>query len=152
MEHIIDSVLKTYNLYKQPHNIGDLLEVQGKQWIIIAIESIAIRFDKIHVIYTIQNAEDSYVIPPRLENKGETEEAEIRIQTGKEPVIEKIQPGRLVYIAGEPYQSIGFTDIKIDFTDIIIGFECRLLHPIPMKEVRAIVREEKRKKLKLEIL
>ena len=152
MRHIIKSLQKTYRLYNQPHNIGDLIEFEQKQWIIIGIEAISINFDKVKVIYTIQNAEESYVYPPEFNRSNQTFAFEKRIRTGKKPVLETIQPGRVFWVKGKPYQSIGFTDISIEFTDIVIGFEGRLVQPIPTKEVRGKVLNERKKKLNLQVL
>ncbi|TWM23244.1 hypothetical protein CHCC15087_3803 [Bacillus licheniformis] len=104
------------------------------------------------VIYTIQNAEESYVYPPEFNRSNQTFAFEKRIRTGKKPVLETIQPGRVFWVKGKPYQSIGFTDISIEFTDIVIGFEGRLVQPIPTKEVRGKVLNERKKKLNLQVL
>lgn len=152
MKHIIKSLGKTYRLYKQPHKIGDFIEFQQKQWIIIGIEGVSIDLNKLKVIYTIQNVEEAYVYHPPISDSGKTVEIIARIRTGKEAILEKIQVGRLVWIDNKPYQSVGFIDIDIEFTDVVITLIGRPVRPIPIKEVRAKVINERKKKLNLQVL
>lgn len=152
MKHIIKSLEKTYRLYKQPHKIGDFIEFQQKQWIIIGIEGVSIDLNKLKVIYTIQNVEEAYVYQPPISDSGKTVEIIARIRTGKEAILEKIQVGRLVWIDNKPYQSVGFIDIDIEFTDVVITLIGRPVRPIPIKEVRAKVINERKKKLNLQVL
>ncbi|WP_238810560.1 hypothetical protein [Bacillus velezensis] len=152
MKHIIKSLEKAYRLYKQPHKIGDLIEFQQKQWIIIGIEAVSIDLNKLRVIYTVQNAEEVYAYQPPISDSGKTVEIIARVRTGKEAILEKIQVGRLVWIDNKPYQSVGFIDIDIEFTDVVITFLGRPVRPIPIKEVRAKVLNERKKKLNLQVL
>jgi hypothetical protein len=53
---------------------------------------------------------------------------------------------------GNPYQSIEYTDVEIKHTDVVVSFLARPIRPIPRKEAKAKLRNERMKKLKLEIL
>lgn len=154
MKRIIKSIKKTYNLYKQPLQIGDLMEFKKENWIIIGIEEVSITYSQLEIIYTCQNTAEKILYQPDTFNLGEYKTVDIvaRIRTGKEHILKKIQLGKLVWIEDKPYQSVGYTDVSIEFTDVVVSFLGRPVRPIPVKEVKAKLLEERKKALNLQLI
>lgn len=154
MKHIIKSIKKTYNLYKSPLQRGDLLEFKQTNWIIIGIEEVSITYSQLEIVYTCQNTSEKILYQPDTFNPAEYKTVDIvaRIRTGKEHILKKIQLGKLVWIEGKPYQSVGYTDVSIEYTDIVVSFLGRPIRPIPFKEVKAKLLEERKKALNLQLI
>lgn len=154
MKHIIKSIKKTFNLYKQPLRIGDLMEFEQKNWIVIGIETVAIIYSQLEIVYTCQNTAEKMLYQSETFNPAEYKTVDIvaRIRTGKEHILKKIQLGKLVWIEGKPYQSVGYTDVSIEYTDIVVSFLGRPIRPISAKEVKAKLLHERKKAINLQLI
>jgi hypothetical protein len=153
MRDLIQTIKVTTMLYRQPYRIGDVFEYQGKMWLVIGIQWVSIVYGKLQIDYVCQNLEQEYVYPAATPRKGDDlREFFITIKTGKEHVLEDVRLGRLFWYNDMPFQTVEYTDVEIQFTDIIVSFLARPIRPISRKEAKAKLIHEKRKKLNLTLL
>lgn len=145
---------KTTRLYKQPLRIGDIFESENTSWIVIGIQNVSIIYSQLKIRYICQNLKMDYVYQASSPSKNnDFVEFYLTIKTGKEHYLEVITLGRMFWDKNKyPYQAIEYTDVEIKYTDVVISFLARPIRPIPRKEAKAKLRNEKMKKLKLEIL
>jgi hypothetical protein len=153
MRDLIKTIKVSTMLYRQPHRIGDVIEYQGKMWIVIGIQWVSIVFGQLQIDYVCQNLEQDFVYQSASSNKGDDlREFSITIQTGKEHVLEDVRLGRLFWYHDMPFQSVEYTDVEIQFTDIIVSFLARPIRPISRKEAKAKLIHEKKKRLNLTLI
>ncbi len=154
MMELIKSITKTTKLYRQPMRIGEVFEHDGINWLIIGIQNIDITYFQLRISYICQNLNLDFVYQPTSHSRNDNlVEFELRIRTGKEHILESITLGRMFRDKNHnPYQAIEYTDIEIKHTDIVVSFLARPIRPVARKKAKAKLRNEKMKKLKLEIL
>ncbi|WP_044893270.1 hypothetical protein [Bacillus alveayuensis] len=153
MRNLIKTIKVSTMLYRQPHRIGDVIEYQGKMWLIIGIQWVSITYSQLEIEYVCQNLEQDFAYPPTTPHKGDDlREFFITIKTGKEYVLEHVRLGRIFWYNDMPFQTIEYTDIEIQFTDIIVSFLARPIRPVARKEAKAKLIHEKKKKLKLSLI
>lgn len=154
LKELIRSIVVTTKLYRQPHRVGDVLESNDTSWLVIGIQNVEIIYSRLKITYICQNLNMDYVYQPSTPTKNDKlVEFYITIRTGKEHILETVSLGRMFKDKNNnPYQSIEYTDVEIKHTDVVVSVLARPIRPIPRKEAKAKLRNEKIKKLKLEIL
>ncbi|GAB6423093.1 hypothetical protein bcgnr5372_27480 [Bacillus luti] len=152
MKDIIKTVVQTSKLYRQPTRIGEVIEKENIHWLVIGIQDVKIEFDRLEIRYVCQNLDKDLVYQPPLPKGDELREFETRIKTGKEHVLERIGLGRLFWYNNMPFQSVEYTDVEVQFTDVVVSFLGRPIRPVARKEAKARLLSEKKKKLNLTLL
>lgn len=154
MDNLIKSIKQTTKLYRQPSRIGDVIEYNNEQWLIIGIQDVQMVYSRLEILYVCQNLNEDFLYQPSSPSKGDNLiEFEITIKTGKEHVLERITLGRMFRdINNKPYQSIEYTDVSIKFTDVVVSFLARPIRPIARKEAKAKLLNERKKKLNLSLV
>lgn len=149
MKDLIASIKRTTPLYRPPARIGDVLD--GK-WLVIGIQDIDITYSRLEITYVCQNLEQDFVYQPAASKGDELREFELRIKTGKEHILKRIALGKLVWYQKKmPFQTVEFTDVYIQYTDIVVSFLARPIRPVSRKEAKAKLLDERRKKLNLTV-
>ncbi|WP_374723682.1 hypothetical protein [Calidifontibacillus erzurumensis] len=148
MRDLIKTIKVSTMLYRQPYRIGDVIEDQGKMWLIIGIQWVAIVYGELQITYICQDLELDYIYPPaNTKYRDDLREFSLTIPTGKEHVLENIRLGRLFWYNDMPFQTVEYTDVEIQFTDIVVSFLARPIRPISRKEAKAKLIHEKKKKI-----
>lgn len=156
MQNLIRTLKKTTRLYKQPSRIGDVLEYQNEMYLIIGIQNVQIIYSKLEITYVCQNLHEKIFSQPSLtKSEHETQLTHFYqvIKTGKEHVLKEIMLGKLFF--GEdrnPYQTVEFTDVEIEYTDIKVSFLAKPIRPVARKEAKAKLVGEKKKRLNLAVV
>ncbi|AJA42394.1 hypothetical protein AJ85_05745 [Alkalihalobacillus alcalophilus ATCC 27647 = CGMCC 1.3604] len=152
MQEVIKTLQRSTKLYKQPYRIGDVVECEGENYLIIGIQSIEIDSYRLRVSYVAQSLEKDFLCQTTLSKGDGLTEFKTTIKTGKEVVFEKVRLGKLFWYKDFPFQSVEYTDIEIKFTDIEISFLARPIRPISRKEAKAKLLSERKKKLNLTLI
>lgn len=155
MKKLIKTIKVTTMLYRQPRRIGDVIEYQGKMRLIIGIQWVAITYSQLEIEYVCQNLEQDFAYPYPSANPHKSDDLReffITIKTGKEYVLEHIRLGKMFWYHDIPFQTIEYTDVEIQFTDIIVSFLARPIRPVARKEAKAKLIHEKKKKLQLSLI
>lgn len=154
---IFSSVTSKFQFFKQPHKIGDVIEVNEKNHLIISIEYFELYSQTLTINYTTQILDYTNYLPIRSKgNPWRDNEIEVEIQYKFDD--ERIKNFKLgitapVEIKGKKYiyKLLEYTGIEFIGTDIKISGIMRPVYPINPKEARAKLRQEKMKKLKMEV-
>lgn len=153
MSDLITSVISRVKLYKQPRRIGDITEIGNVLYLIIGIQKIDITYVKLEIHFTCQNLDEDYTYLDSNIYTADLKEFIFEVKTGKDPFPRIIQLGQLVQGPdGKDYQVMEYTDVEIEYTNVQISFLAKEIIPIPRKEAKAKRLNEKKRKLKLEII
>ena len=156
MQNLIRTFKERTRLYKQPLRIGDIFERQNQMYLIIGIQNVEIIYSNLEVTYVCQNLNEEFVYQPQItKTEYETQLAQFYqvIKTGKEHVLKEIMLGKLFLGKdGNRYQTVEFTDVEIEYTDIKVSFLAKPIRPISRKEAKAKLINEKKKRLSLTLI
>ncbi|WP_199425786.1 hypothetical protein [Thermaerobacillus caldiproteolyticus] len=151
MSSLIGTANMEYRLFRQPHKLGDVIEINDKMLLIIGIQRFELWGHRLQVWYTCQNLQNtSYVSKKKAYKQPFQLHAEMRVRYDDER-LEKAKLGTVHKINGEYYQIMEYTDITIEGTDLIISFTVKPVYPLDRKEAKAKYVYERKKKLKLEV-
>lgn len=152
MGNLIITIRSTTKLFKQPKQIGDMLECDGKDYLILGIEKFKVYGSHLKIWYTCQDLSQSdYVSLKKAYKEPHLIEIESTVKHDDERIT-KLELGKTWTIGGNVYKVTEYTEIKLKGTDIYIAMAARPLYPIDRKEAKAKLFSERRKKLNLEIL
>jgi len=152
VRHLIRTVKMEYRLFRQPHRLGDILELQDRMFLIIGIQRFELRGYCLQIWYTCQDLQNiSYISKRKAYNPPFQLEATMRVRYDDRR-LEKAKLGTIHQINGEYYQIMEYTDITIEGVDFVISFFVKPVYPIDRKEAKAKYLYERKKKLKLEVL
>ncbi|WP_059048707.1 hypothetical protein [Paenibacillus senegalimassiliensis] len=152
-DRLIITVISRFNLFRQPHKIGDVIEVQGEPLLILGIENFFIRHNRIDVNYTCQRLTSlDYVSKAKAYKQTSEIELVVNLPHAKWDKVDGIRPGTIQYVQGECYKITEFSGLSLKGTDLHIDLIARPIYPVDRKEARAKLFDERRKKLQLEIL
>lgn len=149
---VIITVKSEFRLFRQPHKIGDVIEVNEKSLLILGIERFSLYGPWLTVWYTCQNLMvTDYVSMKKAYKEPHAVEAYVKLKHDDDR-LKRFELGTVHYIKGQAYKIQEYTELLIEGMDIEISFICRPIHPIERKEAKAKLFSERRKKLQLEIL
>lgn len=151
---LICSIRNTTRLYKKPPRIGDVIEAQNNHFLVIGIQSVDIEYSsKLNIHFICQNLNMDFSYQPKSAVGENLVEFEQRIKTGKEHILDKIKLGKLIVDKnGYSYQTVEFTDVTIDYTDVVVSFLARPIRPVGRKEAKAKLVNERKRKLNLSLI
>lgn len=151
--HLITSVTVETRLFKRPKQIGDTLEINnGELVLIIGIENFEVRYDSIKVRYTVQRLEvTEFVSKGKLYRPPHTVELEAKAKYD-DLNIRTLLPGRTVHVHGDAYKIMEYTEIDLKSTDLYISMLAYPIYPVDRKEAKAKLLDAKRQKLKFEVI
>ncbi|MUG24749.1 hypothetical protein GNQ08_20485 [Paenibacillus macerans] len=153
MERMITTVISRFKLFRQPHKIGDTIEVDGRPLLILGIEDFHIRYTRIDVHYTCQRLDIlDFVSRAKAYKEPFTVGLEVDFPPTKWDKVDQIRMGTTHYVRGECYKITEYTEISLKGTDLHIDLVARPVYPIDRKEARAKLFSDRRKRLQLEIL
>lgn len=163
---MISTIKHTYNFFKQPHRIGDVIDYEGKMFYVIGIENIrfGLSAKKIQVQYTVQEMHTDYV--DRSIHYLSSDEFEfvqvVSVDDLKKRLdpwegettrpLSKCRPGQSFTFEGERYKIIEYTDIEVDSMDFKITLAARLVNPVSRKELKARLLKERKIRAGLSLL
>lgn len=149
---VITTVKSEFRLFRQPHKIGDVIEVNETSLLILGIERFTLYGSRLTVWYTCQNlTATDYVSMKKAYKEQHAVEAYVKLKHDDDR-IKRFELGTVHYIKGHAYKILEYTELLFKGTDIEISFIVRPVHPIDRKEAKAKLFSERRKKLQLEIL
>ncbi|GED35003.1 hypothetical protein P9G84_31910 [Brevibacillus centrosporus] len=151
-ERIITTVKSTTRLFKQPHKIGDVIEIRDKSYLILGIERFKLYGHELTIWFTCQDlTKTDFLSMNKAYKQQHAVEAFVKAKHDNER-LRLYELGTVHYIEGQAYKIQEYTEILIKGTDIEISFTVRPIYPIDRKEAKAKLFSERRKKLQLEIL
>ena len=152
MSRLITSIKSTIQLFRAPKRIGETIEYQECLYLIIGIEHFKIYGQEMSIWYTVQNLEKHDFIstqPKYLER--ELEEMYVQYKYDDER-FDNLQIGRTIPYKNEQYKIVEYTDIVLKGTDIEESFIVRKILPIDRKEAKTRYFNEKKNKLKIDVI
>ena len=153
LKNLISSIRQTTRLYKQPSRIGDVLEVKNSLYLIIGIQDVQIAYSKLEIIYVCQKLDVEYLYQPSVDYGENLTEFVETIRAGKEGLLKSITLGHIFFDSEDrPYQSVEFTDVQIEYTDIKVSFLARPIRPVARKEAKSRLLNERKRKLNLTLV
>lgn len=160
---LIVSFVKQFRLFKAPYRIGDLIEYQKFEYLIIGIERVELIAGSLRVTYTCQNTSIEYSLPEikrEQVNGVEAIYAELDILS----IIEKrnklfnsynsdlVTVGRVFQLKDGYYRYHSFTDLVFESKVLRIDMLAELITPMTNQDARKQLIDRKRKKLKLTLV
>ncbi len=151
-ERVITTIKSEYRLFRQPHKIGDVIEVREKPFLVLGIERFTLYGHWLTVWYTCQDlTQTDFISMHKAYKRPHVVELEAKFKHDDER-IKRIALGTIHRVGGQVYKLQEITEILIKGTDIAISFAARPIHPIDRREAKAKLFSERRKKLQLEVL
>lgn len=151
-EKVISTIKSTIRLFRQPYKIGDVIECEGKEHLILGIERFELWGHTLTIWFTCQDLTHTDFISLKKAYKEPYQvELEVKLKHDDDR-IKRLNLGSTYTVNGTVYKVTEYTEIKIVGTDIDISMLARPVYPIDRKEAKAKLLSERRKKLSLEIL
>jgi hypothetical protein len=152
VSNLITTIKSTFRLFRQPHQIGDIIEMEDKFWLVLGIERFKLWGHDLTVWYTCQDlSQQDFVSMSKAYKEPRQRELEAKFKHDDDR-IKLIELGKTYTIEGNCYKVTEWTEIKIIGTEIYISMSARHVYPIDRKEAKAKLFSDRRKKLKLEVL
>ncbi len=153
MKGLLYTTQSRFRLFKQPHKIGDTVNVKGKPYLVIAIERFSIFTNTLTVWYTTQDLSQSDYVYHKQHGGWNTKECELEFSMKYDDDRWKdVHLGSTFFARDQNmYKLLEFTEISFKGTDLYISVIGKRVHPINHKEARAKFMQERKKMLKLEI-
>lgn len=154
MEIPIITIRIRYRLFRHPKRIGDIIEMDGKPYLVIGINKFHLWGYHLTVWYTCQDlTKVHYPDGDKIFTPEEHwTEAHVCCKYDDKGLEEAAELGRVYGIDGQYYKTVEYSDIEIIGTDIDISFYAKPIFPISRKEARSKLFDERRKKLKIELV
>lgn len=152
MKELIKTYRCRYKLFRQPDQIGDVIEADKKLWLIIGIEKFELLGRTLYVWYTCQDLSKSdYLFKPTTASPSNEIELDLQLKFDDKRW-EGYTPGCTVSAKdGNIYKLIEYTEVSLKSTDIYISIMAKQIHPVDRREAKTIFLNERKKKLKLEV-
>ncbi len=155
MQEIITGLEKTFNLYKPPNRIGDIIDYKDNSYLIIGIERVRFVAKKLKVTYTCQNLNVPHVLRPEVQPFDNYTEFYVKIDTKKHfeqdwsyASDDLVRLGRVFGHENHYYRWLMYTDLEFEFTTLKVSGLAQLVYPV----TRRTLMEHKRKKLDLVLI
>ncbi|MDF9524839.1 hypothetical protein P5815_30540 [Bacillus cereus] len=152
MSQLITSIKSTIQLFRAPKRIGETIEYQECLYLIIGIEHFKIYGQELSIWYTVQNLEKHDFISKQSKYvERELDEMYVQYKYDDER-FRNLQIGRTIPYNNEQYKIVEYTDIVLKGTDIEISFLVSKVLPIDRKTAKIRYLNEKKNKLKIDVL
>lgn len=153
MNGLISTIRCRYKLFKQPDQVGDVVEIDGKFLLIIGIERFELVYQTLSIWYTCQDLSQSEYFYTQKSSGWNTNEVELEAQFKFDDDRWKfIKPGLTTTGKdGNVYKFIEYTEISLKSTDLYVSMIAKRVDPVERKRAKAKFLDERRKKLKLEV-
>ncbi|MEN8648590.1 hypothetical protein ABFE25_28995 [Bacillus toyonensis] len=152
MSRLITSIKSTIQLFRAPKRIGETIEYQECLYLIIGIEHFKICGEELSILYTVQNLEklNFISVQPKYVER-ELDEMYVQYKYDDER-FRNLQIGRTIPYKNEQYKIVDYTDIILKGTDIEVSFLVSKVLPIDRNAAKIRYLNEKKKKLKIDVL
>ncbi|PFZ93654.1 hypothetical protein COL70_08515 [Bacillus pseudomycoides] len=152
MSRLITSIKSTIQLFRAPKRIGETIEYKECLYLIIGIEHFKVYGNQLSIWYTVQNLEKHDFISKHFASPINGLEEMIIQYKYDDKRLEGIQLGRTIPYKNEQYKIVEYTDIVLKGTDIEVSFVVSKILPIDRKEAKTRYFNEKKNKLKIDVL
>ncbi|WP_289141515.1 hypothetical protein [uncultured Brevibacillus sp.] len=151
-ERVITTIQSEFRLFRQPHKIGDVIEIDEKSYLILGIQRYTLYGQLLTIWYTAQNLMiTDFMSMNKAYKQPHTVELVVKLKFDDDR-LKNCHLGSVHHLKGQAYKLQEYSGIYVKGTDIEICFIARPIHPIDRKEAKAKLFSERRKKLQLEIL
>lgn len=151
-ERVITTIKSEFRLFRQPHKIGDVIEIDEKSYLILGIQRYSLFGEYLTIWYTAQNLMiTDFVSMNKAYRQRHTVELVVQLKFDDDR-LKNSHLGSVHHVGGQAYKLQEYSGILVKGTDIEISFIARPVHPIDRKEAKAKLFSERRKKLQLDIL
>lgn len=152
---------KTFNFFKSPNRVGDIIDYKGNSYLIIGIERVRFYGRKLKVIYTCQRLDALHSLQPEIQPFDNYTEFYIKIDIRKhfddrdwqfKERDNLLRLGQVFHHEGYYYRWVNYTDLKFEFTTLQVSGLAQPVYPITAKEARQTLIKHRSKKLDLEVI
>lgn len=165
---MITRIDHSYNFFKQPHRVGDIIDLEEKIYYVIGIENInfGVAQKKVLVRYTVQELKlgadyidmpSKPLLDPHYDFSQTVKVDDLKKklapwETTAERPLENCRPGQSFDYEGQRFKIIEYTDIEVDGMDFRISFSARAINPISRKEAKARLLQERKERTGISLL
>lgn len=156
-EKLIVTLSKRFKLFKSPNRIGDVLEHQKTEYLIIGIEKVSLFGTTLTVSYTCQNLSVEYE-----KNWATGIDDNVAEFTGSYDIPKLVdrdyernrmmELGKTFEYEGEYYRWLTYSDLEFDFTTLKINALAMPIAPTPTNKAKRKLIDHKVKKIGLILL
>ncbi|OMF05234.1 hypothetical protein BK129_14700 [Paenibacillus amylolyticus] len=154
-DSLITTAVIRFKLFKQPYKVGQTVEVRGEPMLVLGIENFEIFSEMILVRYTCQRLNQMEFVSKAKAYREPSSNIEMVIEIPHKEwkeTVPGIRLGSIHSIKGEIYKVTEYTGIALKSTDLVIDMLARPVYPVDRNTAKSKLLDERRKKLKLEIV
>src|SRR5690625_2967601 len=128
---VIIALEKTFNLFKQPDRIGDIIDYQDKSYLIIGIERVRFVAKKLKVLYTCQTLNITHTLQPEVQPFDNYTEFYAKVDTNKHFGDQDwifrsnrenlLRIGQVFEYKNHYYRWVTYTDLEFEFTTLKVS-------------------------------
>ncbi|OMF00265.1 hypothetical protein BK124_11440 [Paenibacillus amylolyticus] len=145
-----------FKLFKQPYKIGDTFEMNGETRLVVGIENFEINHygKQINVRYTCQRLNELDFVSKAKAYQEVPFGVEIKatLRNKNWDKVSQLNLGTTLMCRGQIYKIMEYTEIGLNETDLYVRFIARPVFPVDRNTAKSKLLNERRKKLKLEII
>lgn len=161
MQEIIVGLEKTFNFFRSPDRIGDIIEHKDNSYLIIGIERVRFYGRKLKVLYTVQILDVVHTLQPAVQPFENYTDFYINIDVEKhfkdrDWLFRKrdnlLRLGQVFHYEDHYYRWVTYTDLEFEFTTLKVSGLAQPVYPVTTSQARRTLMEHKRKKLDLVLI
>ncbi len=153
MSNLLSTIKSETKLFKQPYQIGDVVEIESIMFLLIDIEKFSIRGQKLTIWFTAQDLSKGDYISTDYHILTDQTEQELEILMKYDD--ERWRDFQLgsTFVANDKnrYKLVEYTGISLKGTDLYVTAIGKLVRPVNRKEARTKYVEHRKKILKLDV-
>lgn len=145
IQGIITGLEKTFNFFKPPDRIGDVIDYKDNSYLIIGIERVRFFGRKLSVLYTCQILDTLHSLKPEVQPFDNYADFYIEIDIDKhfndrdwkfQERENLLRLGQVFHYEGHYYRWVTYTDLEFEFTTLKVSGLAQPVYPITAKEAR----------------
>lgn len=160
-DRLITSFQKKFKLFKPPNRIGDIIEYDDTEYLIIGIEKVVLSQHCLLVTYTCQNLTIFHTVPPTVNINDDMVEfysdVDItKLYDDKDWLFKQRDNlnsiGRVFEHKNNYYRSMTYTDLEFNFTTLRVSILAQIIRPMTVESSKKYLLNHKKKKIGLSLI
>lgn len=159
---LIVTIEQNFKLYKVPYQIGDIIDYEKKDFLIIGIEYARLVGANLKVAYTCQNLHLAHCYPSRGVIHSADNKKEFYLDFDAKKILESdpwgnrrgylLPIGQVFYNKGNYYRWLNYSRIEFEFTTLRAFGHAEAVQVTPVKNIKKILLDHKKEKLGISLI